>query len=410
MTQELSQFNLESNSFWTATKILPSWKGFQSRRGAYGSRDQSSSSDGSVEISTVPKRQRTTLLSGIEISSIDWIIENESSIFGALIESLVKAYPSLQEFYAYNGEKKTELMPDLKSSDDLRELLGLYIVYVHDLQKDGKPYAGFLFGCNWEQEHGLGILMHGTRTVEIGWAETAFVSIPKDDLAVPRTAPKIYPSKLPNWPPTSRKQGWVKTSGTAPYDLNLNKTFRPEEQFLVDACAQFSIMGPLISETEIDAVLPESFPGKDMLIEFYLRYNGGSRSPKGCVFHCGNPAHRISHDRLETLDLEGFYSIPLAAEDRMPPFANILRHHATMVRIYANVPDAKAFIEEHIAIAFDHTGNDLCISRYTGRVFFMDWGAYRKGPVEIAQSFRDLVVRFWNNPSKSNDYRCGATW
>jgi hypothetical protein len=43
------------------------------------------------------------------------------------------------------------------------------------VQKDGIPYAGFEFGCTWDDEHGLGVLMHGTRAVDIGGADTAFL-------------------------------------------------------------------------------------------------------------------------------------------------------------------------------------------------------------------------------------------
>jgi hypothetical protein len=110
----------------------------------------------------------------------------------------------------------------------------------------------------------------------------------------------------------------------------------------------------------------------------------------------GNPAHRILRNQLDRLNLEGFRSIPLAAEDRMIPFANMLRHHETMARIYAEVPEMKAFLEGHMEIGFDHTGNDLCISRNSGRIFFMDWRTYKEGPVEVASSFREFIAKFWN--------------
>lgn len=35
------------------------------------------------------------------------------------------------------------------------------------------PYIGYEFGCEWEEEHGLGVLMHGTKVIEVGFAETA---------------------------------------------------------------------------------------------------------------------------------------------------------------------------------------------------------------------------------------------
>jgi hypothetical protein len=43
------------------------------------------------------------------------------------------------------------------------------------VQKGGIPYVGFSFRCTWEEEHGLGALMHGTRTVDIGGADTSFL-------------------------------------------------------------------------------------------------------------------------------------------------------------------------------------------------------------------------------------------
>jgi hypothetical protein len=177
-----------------------------------------------------------------------------------------------------------------------------------------------------------------------------------------------------------------------------NEELLPEEQFFRHAAAQFSIVGPQISEAEIDAVFPEAFPGKADLVRFYLRHNGGSRTPQGCVIHCGNPAHRISRSHLEGLNLEGFRSIPRAADDRMLPFANMLRHHATMENIYSQIQPMKSFLEEHMEIAFDHSGNDLCLSRRSGRIFFMDWEAYSEGAVEVAASFHEFVLKFWNIP------------
>ena len=40
--------------------------------------------------------------------------------------------------------------------------------------KDGLPCFGYEFGCTWDGEHGLGVLMHGKRVVEVGGADTAF--------------------------------------------------------------------------------------------------------------------------------------------------------------------------------------------------------------------------------------------
>jgi hypothetical protein len=47
-------------------------------------------------------------------------------------------------------------------------------------------------------------------------------------------------------------------------------------------------------------------------------------------------------------------------------------------------------------IAFDHSGRDLCLNRQNGKMFFMDWESYSEGPVEIASSFCEFVVKSWN--------------
>ena len=141
------------------------------------------------------------------MSAIQWAVENEASVSDALIASLFNKYPSLQARYGFVGQEKNELMPDIQSAEDLRSLVGLHTIYVHQAQKDGIPYVGFEFGCTWETEHGLGILMHGTRTVEIGYADTAFLRwIAEKDLDLLSTGQEEAP-KRPKWPPISRKDG-----------------------------------------------------------------------------------------------------------------------------------------------------------------------------------------------------------
>jgi hypothetical protein len=167
------QFTLEDDLWWTTSAVFPSWKGFQSRNGAYGAQGSATPSDGSVRIVFAPEGRGTEPITDSERSSIVWVIENEASISKALLLSLLEEYPLLQEQYGYTGQEKTELMPDITSSEDLRALIGLHTVNVHPVQKDGIPYTGFEFGCTWDNEHGLGILMHGTRTVEIGGADSA---------------------------------------------------------------------------------------------------------------------------------------------------------------------------------------------------------------------------------------------
>ncbi len=46
---------------------------------------------------------------------------------------------------------------------------------MHQIEQDGKPFIGVELGCDWEAEHGIGILLHGEKPLEIGGADTAIL-------------------------------------------------------------------------------------------------------------------------------------------------------------------------------------------------------------------------------------------
>ena len=91
----------------------------------------------------------------------------------SLLTGLLEQYPSLRRKYAHFVQPAQ--MPAVRSTDDFRSLIGLHSLNVHQVEKDGLPYVGFELGCTWDDEHGLGVLMHGTRVVEIGGADTAIL-------------------------------------------------------------------------------------------------------------------------------------------------------------------------------------------------------------------------------------------
>lgn len=55
MPAEIPQFSSDHTRLWTATVLLPSWRGFQSRQGGYGTQDRETPSDGRVKIVFAPE-------------------------------------------------------------------------------------------------------------------------------------------------------------------------------------------------------------------------------------------------------------------------------------------------------------------------------------------------------------------
>ena len=154
--------------WWVSTAKLAGWAGFKNFR--VGSRKPS---DGTVRIVFAPEGRGDEALTGEERGLIEQFMKNEPEISKSVLAYLVKEYPKLQAQSGYTDREKKQFMPDIRCERDLRALICLHAVNIHQVSKNGVPYAGYQFWCTWDEEHGLGILMHDTRPVEIGGADTA---------------------------------------------------------------------------------------------------------------------------------------------------------------------------------------------------------------------------------------------
>lgn len=149
---------------------MNSWMGFQSRQGFYGSRDKDESSDGFVKVFVQGKEidyVKTTTKQ--QVNAIRFLVDNSETVINALLVGLLNELPSLKEIYE-------DLIPDIDNIEDFKNFIGLANLHIMNSDKDDFAYIGFELGCNWDDEHGVGIMMHKDRVVAIGQAETSFDS------------------------------------------------------------------------------------------------------------------------------------------------------------------------------------------------------------------------------------------
>ena len=150
--------------------ILPAWKGFQSRQGNYGSRDSVEQSNGFVKVFIDGKAIDHVRITTIEqVNAIQYLVEHAEQVRDALLKGLQNELPKLKESY-------DELVPDIDTLEEFKNYIGLAIVHVMPSDKDGFAYIGFELGCEWDIEHGAGVMMHKDRVIAIGQADTAFDS------------------------------------------------------------------------------------------------------------------------------------------------------------------------------------------------------------------------------------------
>ncbi|MFO0966328.1 MAG: hypothetical protein U0793_12195 [Gemmataceae bacterium] len=153
--------------FWTARIVLNSWRGFQSRLGAYASQTSSNESDGTARLSIEPPGAKQTPPSPEQANAFRYLLENEAAIRDAIVAAVFEEYPALRQRSLEDGFVAEDDMPVLERVDELKAHIGLSTIHVLRVAKDGVAYVGLEFGCSWDEEHGLGLMTHRDRLVEL---------------------------------------------------------------------------------------------------------------------------------------------------------------------------------------------------------------------------------------------------
>jgi Domain of unknown function (DUF6985) len=157
--------------FWEGTVQLKPWAGFQTRQGAYGSTSSEDASDGMVALSVYPPDgEPNRPPSPEQANAFQHLLDHETAVRDAVLQAIFAQYPRLLEIY---GEFEDSMEP-IERPEELRQSIGLSTLHVLSAAKAGLTCIGFEFGCDWDEEHGLGVLTHNGRVLEIGQADTAF--------------------------------------------------------------------------------------------------------------------------------------------------------------------------------------------------------------------------------------------
>ena len=166
---EKSEYGYEGNL------KLEAWAGFQSRNGGYGTQDKASPSDGTCRIFFGPDlNDKPPVITEAHIKAYRYLIENQEAIKDNILKSLLATYGALQATYDYEGEEKEERMPDVSDPADFKRLIGLSNVHLISVEREGQVYVGYEFGCTWDIDHGLGVMTHKDRVIELWGADIAF--------------------------------------------------------------------------------------------------------------------------------------------------------------------------------------------------------------------------------------------
>jgi hypothetical protein len=134
--------------------------------------------DGTVDLLYAPEGRDDAPLAPDEIARVRWLIEHQAEIHESVRLAVFRAYPGIRKEVRAGHNEEVEanrLAPPIDSPEGLRSLMGVVSFYVHHIEKPGPPYIGIELGCTWDDEHGLGVLLHGATALEVGGADTALL-------------------------------------------------------------------------------------------------------------------------------------------------------------------------------------------------------------------------------------------
>jgi hypothetical protein len=155
---------------WQGEAVLRSWAGFQTHVGTDGSRP----SKGKVALMITPPRGAGEVPAPAkeQVAAFEYVKEHEEELSKAVLGAVFDEYPKLRRKYREFGDE--ELMPEIERPEELKKLIQLGALHVLNVSRGGRAYVGFDLECNWDDEHGLGVMTHGERVVAIGIADASF--------------------------------------------------------------------------------------------------------------------------------------------------------------------------------------------------------------------------------------------
>jgi hypothetical protein len=96
-----------------------------------------------------------------------------------IVERAMRAYydsvlPKYLAFRRKYGDSVSTALPESPTAGEFAKLHVLQGIFVHSATRDGLAYLGFSFHALWEREHGVGVVVHRRRVIEVAGADTSF--------------------------------------------------------------------------------------------------------------------------------------------------------------------------------------------------------------------------------------------
>lgn len=118
-----------------------------------------------------------------QLATVERLRTEQAALLDAVTTAMRAHYDAVRPRYLKHSVEHpgffknfTRQMPRAPDEREFARLHELHEVGVHRVTKGNVAYCGLQFHATWEVEHGVGVLVHRTRVVRVGGADTAILT------------------------------------------------------------------------------------------------------------------------------------------------------------------------------------------------------------------------------------------
>ena len=109
-----------------------------------------------------------------QVKAFEYFVANEKEITKLTLEKMASWFTEYHGCYWQDSGASQQLIEHAGTFNGIQETIRVGSVYFNNKSTDGYAYVGITFDCPWEIEHGVGILLHKNRIVDIGGNDMAY--------------------------------------------------------------------------------------------------------------------------------------------------------------------------------------------------------------------------------------------
>ncbi|MEQ1763725.1 MAG: hypothetical protein ABL984_11335 [Pyrinomonadaceae bacterium] len=167
---------------------LEAWDGYLVKRWEYPTtfwENVRAIADGTIVVRFACGRDSSPQDWDTQVAAYHRLLDEQFDIRDSIVNHLRENFDTLKETYYLDPDDDPDV-PRITESNkhdfDLRPFIGPQSVSITDHEeKDGIPYLQWSLNCNWDEEHGLAAVTHGTRVIDLDRGETDIYKVFADN-------------------------------------------------------------------------------------------------------------------------------------------------------------------------------------------------------------------------------------